>query len=155
QHPNGAAGNVLSDHGSGIAAAAIQPIEFATVGAHFDRSGRHLVVRVDPLEAVPLSVVPTSHKFDPAILCAAGGKEHAEPLICEITSETLLIPLDQVAFAGGHVHAVEVEMSLVAPVVLNQQFRGKIARKLLDTASDAGLRSQGTDVARFEVDSPG
>src|ERR1700687_469862 len=87
--------------GSAIAPAAIQPKEFATVGAHFDRLCRHLVVRVDPLEAVPPSVVSTSHKFDPAIPYEADDKEHAEPLIGEVTSETLLVPLDQVAFAGG------------------------------------------------------
>jgi hypothetical protein len=78
QHPDGAAGNVLGGHGSGIAAAAVQPIELATVGAHLDRVCRHLVVGVDPLEAIPPPVVSASCVFDPAVRRESHGKQHAD-----------------------------------------------------------------------------
>ena len=75
----------------------------------------------DPVLLVSTSEAVEFVRIRDIIRCEADGKEHAELLIGEITSETLLVPLDQVAFAGGHVHAVEVEMPLVAPVVPDQQ----------------------------------
>ena len=87
----------MRDHGGGVAAPAVEPIEFATVGAEFDGAGRRRVLGADPAEEGPFAVGAALQILDIAVVGVAHGEAHAELLIGEMVAKAL-VPLNQRAF---------------------------------------------------------
>jgi len=87
ENPHRAAGEILRDNGGGVAAAAVQPIEFAAVGAEFDGAGRRRVLCTNPAEERPLAIAATPQIFDIAVIGLAYREAHLELLIGEMVAE--------------------------------------------------------------------
>ena len=65
------------------------------------------------------------------------------------------VDLQQSAFAGRDIHPMDVEVTLVALVVRDQQLAREVTRGLLHEARHPGSRSQRRDIAGLEIDPPG
>ena len=52
ENPHRAAREILRDDGDGIATPAVEPIEFAAIGAEFDGAGRYRVLCADRLKSI-------------------------------------------------------------------------------------------------------
>ncbi len=154
ENPHHAAFEVLRDHRGGIAAAAVEPIGFATVGAELDSLGRHNVLGADPAEEGPFAIGAALQILDVAVAGMTPGEAHTELLIGEMAEETF-VQLNQCAFAGRNVHMVDVEVTLIPRVVRDQQFAGKMARALLNVAFDPRSRRQRPHVAGLQIDPKG
>ena len=100
ENPHRAACEVLCDDGGGVAATAVEPIEFTTVGAEFDGAGRHRVLSADPAEEGPSVVAAALQILDIAVFGVSDCKAHTEPLIGEMAGDTL-VQLKQVLSPVG------------------------------------------------------
>src|SRR5215471_1098863 len=145
---------VMRDRRGGIATPAIQPIQFSAVGAELYGAGRRRIVRADSGEAVPFTVCAALQVLDIAVLVMTNSVAHTELMIGEVRGETL-VGLEQSAFPGRNIYTIEVEVTLIALVVRDKQFAGKMARTLLNVASHPGSRSERPDFGSSEIDSPG
>src|SRR5262252_1666017 len=154
EDPRRATFEVMRDRRGGIAIPAIQPIQFAAVGAELYGAGRRRIVRADSGEAVPFTVCAALQVLDIAVLVMANSVAHTELLIGEVRGETL-VGLEQSAFPGRDIYTIDIEVTLIALVVGNKQLAGKVARTLLNVASHPGSRSQRPDFGSSEIDSPG
>src|SRR5215470_2112846 len=154
ENPRRATFKVMRDRRGGIATPAIQPIQFAAVGAEFYGAGRRRIVRADSGEAVPFTVCAAPQVLDIAVLAMTNSVAHAELLIGEVRGETL-VGLEQSAFPGRDIYTIDIEVTLIALVVGNKQLAGKVARTLLNVASHPGSRSERPDFGSSEIDSPG
>jgi hypothetical protein len=144
----------MGDSCSGIATAAIQPIQFAAVGAELYGAGRHRMVSADSGEEVPFTVCAALQIFNIAVLAMTHSVAHPKLLIGEVKGETL-VGLQQSAFPGRNIYTIDIEITLIALVVRDKQFAGKVARTLLNVAFHSGSRSQRPDFGGSEIDSPG
>jgi hypothetical protein len=114
-----AACEILRNNGGGVAAAAVEPIEFAAVGAELDSAARHRVLRVDPAEERPFAIVATLQILDIAVVGVTPGEAHTELLIGEMAGKTFVL-LNQRAFPGRDIHTVDVEITLIPRIVRDQ-----------------------------------
>src|SRR5205823_5443186 len=153
ENPHRAASEILRDNGDGIAAPAVEPIEFAAVGAEFDGARRYRVLCTNPAEERPVAVGPTLQIFGIALIAVAYREAHLELLISEVVVESL-VQLHQRAFPRRNVDPVEVEVALVPRVVRDKQFTGKMARVLLNVAGHPRPRRQWSHIAGFQVGAP-
>jgi hypothetical protein len=64
ENPHRAIFEVLRDHGGSVAAPAVEPIQFTTVGAELDGAGRHRVLGADPAEEGLFTVHAALQIFD-------------------------------------------------------------------------------------------
>jgi hypothetical protein len=154
EDPRRAAREILRDDGDGVTAAAVEPIEFAAVGAEFDGACRYRVLCADPAEQHPLAVGATLQILDTAVIGVAHCEAHPEPLIGEMVVECL-VRLQQRTFPGRNIDPVDVEVTLVPRVVPDQQFAGKMARVLLNVAGYPRSRRQRPYIAGFQINTPG
>src|SRR6516162_598891 len=154
EDPRRATVEVMRDRCGGIATPAIQPIQFAAVGAELYGAGRRRIVRADSGVEVPFTVCAALQVLDIAVVAMTNSVAHTELLIGEVRGETL-VGLEQSAFPGRNIHTIDVEVTLIALVVRDKQFAGKVARTLLNVASHPGSRSQRPDFGSSEIDSPG
>src|SRR5207248_8599860 len=146
ENPHRAASEILRDNGDGIAAPAVEPIEFAAVGAEFDGARRYRVLCTNPAEERPVAVGPTLQIFGIALTAVAYREAHLELLISEVVVESL-VQLHQRAFPRRNVDPVEVEVALVPRVVRDKQFMGKMTRVLLKVAGHPRPRRQWSHIA--------
>src|SRR5262249_45135323 len=154
EDPRRAAFEVVRDGCGGIATPAIQPIQFAAVGAELYGAGRHRIIRADSGEEVPFTVCAALQILDIAVLAMTNSVAHTELLIGEVPGETL-VGLEQSAFPGRNIYTIDVEVTLIALVVCDKQLAGKVARTLLNVAFHPGSRSERPDFGSSEIDSPG
>src|SRR6516165_338788 len=154
EDPRRATVEVMRDRCGGIATPAIQPIQFAAVGAELYGAGRRRIVRADSGEEVPFTVCAALLVLDIAVVAMTNSVAHTELLIGEVRGETL-VGLEQSAFPGRNIYTIDIEVTLIALVVRDKQFAGKVARTLLNVASHPGSRSQRPDFGSSEIDSPG
>src|SRR5262245_53055917 len=154
EDPRRAAFEVMRDRCGGIATPAIQPIQFAAVGAELYGAGRHRIVRADSGEEVPFTICAALQVLDIAALAMTNSVAHTELLIGEVRGETL-VGLEQSAFPGRDIYTIDIEVTLIALVVGDKQLAGKVARTLLNVASHPRPRSERPDFGSSEIDSPG
>src|SRR5262249_57084490 len=76
ENPHRAAREILRDDGDGIATSAVEPREFAAVGAEFDGAGGNRVLCADPAEERPLAVRRTLQILDIAVIGVAYREAH-------------------------------------------------------------------------------
>jgi hypothetical protein len=99
ENPHRAACEILRDHRRGVAAAAGEPIQFATVGAEPDGAGRHRVLRADSAEEGPFAVGAALQILDIAVFSVTHGEAHTALLIGEMEGEIVVL-LNQCALAA-------------------------------------------------------
>src|SRR5262249_60236333 len=100
EDPRRATFEVMRDSCGGIATPAIQPIQFAAVGAELYGAGRHRIVRADSGEEVPFTVRAALQVLDIAVLAMTNSVAHTKLLIGKVRGETL-VGLEKTAFPGG------------------------------------------------------
>src|SRR5262249_53322703 len=103
--PRRAAFEVRRDSCGGIATPAIQPIQFAAVGAELYGAGRHRIVRADSDEEVPFTVCAALQVLDIAFLAMTNSVAHPKLLNGQVRGETL-VGLEQSAFPGRNIYTI-------------------------------------------------
>src|SRR5262245_66243605 len=114
----------MRDSCGGIATPAIQPIQFAAVGAELYGAGRHRIVRADSDEEVPFTVCAALQVLDIAVLAMTNSVAHTELLIGEVRGETL-VGLEQSAFPGRNIYKIEIKVRIIGRVVREKRWTGK------------------------------
>src|SRR5262249_56314745 len=90
EDPRRATFEVMRDSCGGIATPAIQPIQFAAVGAELYGAGRHRIVRADSDEEVPFTVCAALQLLDIAVLAMTNRVAHPDLLIAQAPPQTPL-----------------------------------------------------------------
>src|SRR6516225_9498159 len=86
EDPRRATVEVMRDRCGGIATPAIQPIQFAAVGAELYGAGRRRIVRADSGEEVPFTVCAALQVLDIAVVAMTNSVAHTElrSVKCEV-----------------------------------------------------------------------
>jgi hypothetical protein len=91
--------------------------------------------------------------FDVTIVETTHGEADIELLIREVSLKAV-IGLHQCAVPGRDIHAMDIEVTLIAFIVPNQELAGKVARSLLNVTRHCGTWRQRPDIAGLKIDPP-